>query len=151
MFFYSVLKLILYQIVSAPSSHPILSPTSLLSPLPIGPFRWGKAFRGNQQSMTYHVEAGPRFSPCIKAEQGIRPWGIGSKNQFHAFGTSPGPSSRGATKVQAIQLSPRCRGLRPIPCHFLVCTSRVCEFTQVQASYPYGFSHHYLDPIPPCS
>lgn len=37
-------------------------------------------------------------SHCIKTEQGIPPWGIGSKEPIHTLGTGPGSTNRDPTK-----------------------------------------------------
>ena len=56
---------------------------------------------------------------------------------------------QGPTKEQTTQLSPRCRGLRSVPCQLPSCPSRVYKFPQAQVSCLCEFPSHDLAPNPP--
>lgn len=106
--------------------HP---PTSLLyhtpSTPPPFPFRWGKNSLGNQKARLIKLKQDQLPLPCINAEQGTLPYGIRSKQSFHALGLGPGSIARGSTQDQATQLPSRCRVPRYVSCQPPNCPSRI--------------------------
>lgn len=83
-----------YILTSLPSFFSSGSlPPRPVSPSPIHSFSVQKrtGLRVSQQSMSYHVEAGPSSSPYCKVKWGILAWGMGSKK------TDPAPIIRDST------------------------------------------------------
>lgn len=83
---------------------------------------------------------------CTKAEQGIPPQGMGSKEPAHASGTGPGPTARGPTKDQATQLSPRYRGPRSVLCGLLAVCPESVSSHKFRSALSVGFPVMILTP-----
>lgn len=83
------------QFPSLLSFHSFLSPPIYsTAPSTPPPSRKRQNFHGCQQSMSYHVLAGPSASPCIKAGWCIPAWGISSQKPTHDPGTDPDPTAK---------------------------------------------------------
>lgn len=72
-----------YISILVPSfSPPPVSPTCPPHPGPQPFFREGMASHGNQRSLSQHLRQEQGSLPCILAEQGILPQGMGSESQL---------------------------------------------------------------------
>lgn len=87
--FYSFYKLTTF---SPPCPLPTHPPTPLTDPHP--PSRKGKASDGESTKSGTSSGAGPSPLPCIKAVQGIPPYGMASKKPVHTPGIDPSPTAR---------------------------------------------------------
>lgn len=134
---------------SSPFLSSSLTPTSV-QPTPIHSSKkirslwWGVNKTRHNKLMQYQNP-----SLCIKVEQGISPYGMGSKNSSHVPGIDP---LLGSPKQSSLNdCCPHAAALvrSQVPFRLPSCWFSVSDLLWVQASCIYGFPSYALEP--PCS